>query len=146
MKLLRLCIALSLTGVGLYGCDSSEEEGTEVAVEGAEAAAADAAGEAGEAAAAVEAAMTPAATCAAMVEAAKEGEGDKVASWSVGMPEDPDPAAKDAMMKAIGELGISPTSQARVSKVKHGATVTRFEAFLAGKVTKHEPPSAQNDA
>ena len=37
------------------------------------------------------------------------------------------------MMKAVSELGISPTSQAKVSTVKHGATVTRFEAFLAGK-------------
>ena len=42
--------------------------------------------------------------------------------------------AQQQMMKALAELGISPTSQARVSKIKHGATVTRFEAFLAGKV------------
>ena len=37
------------------------------------------------------------------------------------------------MMKAIGELGLSPTSQTKVSTVRHGATVTRFEAYLAGK-------------
>ena len=41
--------------------------------------------------------------------------------------------AQQQMMKAISELGISPTSQAKVSTVKHGATVTRFEAFLGGK-------------
>lgn len=42
--------------------------------------------------------------------------------------------ALQQMMKALAELGLSPTSQARVSKVKHGATVTRLEAFVAGKV------------
>ncbi len=41
--------------------------------------------------------------------------------------------AQAQMMKALSELGISPTSQAKVSKVKHGATVTRFEAFVGGK-------------
>jgi len=38
--------------------------------------------------------------------------------------------AQQQMMKAIGELGISPTSQSKVSKVTHGATVSRFEEFL----------------
>ena len=41
--------------------------------------------------------------------------------------------AQQQMMNAVGELGLSPSSQSRVSKVKHGATVTRFESFLAGK-------------
>ena len=38
------------------------------------------------------------------------------------------------MMKALSELGISPTSQAKVSKVKSAATVTKLEAFIGGKV------------
>ena len=42
--------------------------------------------------------------------------------------------AQSQMMKCISELGISPTSQANASEVKHSATVTRFEAFLGGKM------------
>ncbi len=41
--------------------------------------------------------------------------------------------AQQQMMKAISELGLSPTSSSKVSTVKHGATITRFDAFLAGK-------------
>ena len=36
-------------------------------------------------------------------------------------------------MKALTELGISPTTQAKVSTVKSGATVTKLAAFLAAK-------------
>ena len=41
--------------------------------------------------------------------------------------------AHTQMMKAASELGLSPTAQSKVSTVKHGATITRFDAFLAGK-------------
>ena len=34
------------------------------------------------------------------------------------------------VMKALTELGISPTSQARVAAVKEPATVSRLAAFL----------------
>ncbi len=40
--------------------------------------------------------------------------------------------AQQQMMKALGELGLSPTSQSRVSKVKHPASVTRLEGFIRG--------------
>lgn len=38
--------------------------------------------------------------------------------------------ASEQMMKAAGELGITPTTQARVSKVNAPATVSRLRAFV----------------
>ena len=38
------------------------------------------------------------------------------------------------MLKALAELGISPTSQAKVSTVKQGTSITRSQAFIGGKV------------
>ncbi len=38
--------------------------------------------------------------------------------------------AWDQMLKAIAELGISPTSQARVSTVRQPATVSRMQDFI----------------
>ncbi len=41
--------------------------------------------------------------------------------------------AEAQMMKAIAELGLSPSSQSRVSTVKLPAEVTKLKAFLGGK-------------
>ncbi len=42
--------------------------------------------------------------------------------------------AQAQMLKALAELGISPTSQAKVSTVKQGTSITRSQAFIGGKV------------